>query len=55
MTRISTFRSLRSNDRSRQLFTELETAQRRLLEMELGVPTTSAPRGTGMLSEISGR
>ena len=46
MTLTSTTRSLRSNDRSRHLFSELESAQRRLLEMQLGVPTTAPPRGT---------
>jgi hypothetical protein len=46
---------LRSNERSRHLFSELESAQRRLLEMQLGVPTTAPPRGTSMLSRISER
>jgi len=55
MTRISTFRSLRSDDRSRHLFSELAHAQRRVLELELGVPANPAPRGTSMLSRISER
>ena len=55
MIHTSPFRSLRSSDRSRHLFTELETAQRRLLQMQLGVSTANEPRGTGMLSQISGR
>ncbi|HEX5194108.1 MAG TPA: hypothetical protein VFW09_15000 [Solirubrobacteraceae bacterium] len=55
MTRTSTLRSLRSSDRSRRLFTELETAQRRVLELQLGVPTTAAPRAAGMLSQIRSR
>jgi len=55
MTTIPTTRSLRASDRARNLFAELEHAQRRLLEMELGVPTTAAPRRTGMLSQIDHR
>jgi hypothetical protein len=52
MTTIPTTRSLRAVDRARYLFAELEYAQRRLLEMQLGVPTTAAPRRKSMLSEI---
>ena len=55
MTPTSPFRALRSDERSRRLFIELETAQRRLLEMQLGVPTTPQPRGTSMLSRIDYR
>ena len=55
MNTIPTTRSLRASDRSRYLFTELEHAQRRLLEMQLGVPTTAAPRRKGMLSQIDHR
>ena len=55
MTTIPTTRSLRAADRARNLFTELEYAQRRLLEMQLGVPTTAAPRRKGMLSQIDHR
>ena len=51
MTRISTFRSLRSNDRSRHLTRELDHAQRSVLS----VATTTAPRSTSMLSQISER
>jgi hypothetical protein len=52
MTSASTHRSERSTDRARRLFSELETAQRRLLEMQLGVPTNPGPRRSGMLSQI---
>ena len=55
MNTIPTTRSLRASDRSRYLFAELEHAQRRLLEMQLGVPTTAAPRRKGMLSQIDHR
>jgi hypothetical protein len=55
MTTIPTTRSLRGADRARQLFAELEYAQRRLLEMQLGVPTTAAPRRKSMLSQIDHR
>jgi hypothetical protein len=55
MTPTSRLRPLRSDERSRRLFAELETAQRRLLELELGVPSTARPRGTSMLSRISER
>jgi hypothetical protein len=55
MTRTSTLRFLRSDDRSRQLFSELASAQQRALQMEIGVPTTADRRRTGMLSQISGR
>jgi hypothetical protein len=55
MTRTPTFRSLRSNDRSRHLFNELARAQRRVLELELGLPSNPPPRGTSMLSRISER
>jgi len=54
MTIIPTTRSLRATDRTRNLFVELEHAQRRLLEMQLGVPT-AAPRRTGMPSQIDHR
>jgi hypothetical protein len=52
MTSTKTLRSLRSTNRTRQLFSELEHAQRRLLEMQLGVPTNPGPRRTGMLSQF---
>jgi hypothetical protein len=52
MPSTKTFRSLRSTDRTRRLFGELEYAQRRLLEMQLGVPTNPGPRRTGMLSQF---
>jgi hypothetical protein len=55
MTRTSTLRFLRSNDRSRQLFSELASVQQRALQMQIGVATTPGPRRTGMLSQISDR
>jgi hypothetical protein len=55
MTTIPTTRSQRASARAGNLFTELEYAQRRLLEMQIGVPTTPAPRRKGMLSQIEHR
>jgi hypothetical protein len=55
MTTIPTTRSLRAAARARALFAELDYAQRRLLEMQIGVPTTAAPRRKGMLSQIEDR
>jgi hypothetical protein len=55
MNTTPTTRSLRAPARAHSLFTELEYAQRRLLEMQIGVPTTAAPRRKGMLSQIDHR
>jgi hypothetical protein len=55
MTTKPTTRSLRAAARARNLFTELDHAQQRLLEMQIGVPTTPAPRRKGMLSQIDYR
>jgi hypothetical protein len=51
MTTSQTSRTRSSRDRARRLFSELEHAQRRLLEMQLGVPSTPGPQRTGMLSQ----
>ena len=55
MTTIPTTRSTRAAARARVLFAELDYAQRRVLEMQIGVPTTPAPRRKGMLSQIEHR
>ena len=48
----TSIRSQRSTDRARRLFSELDYAQRRLLDMQIGTPSTPGPRRTGMLSQI---
>ena len=55
MTTIPTTRSMRAAARAHALFAELDYAQRRVLEMQIGVPTTPAPRRKGMLSQIEHR
>jgi hypothetical protein len=52
MTTTSTPRFRRSSDRARRLFSELEYAQRRVLELQLGVSSTPEPRRTSTLSQF---